>query len=97
MSEDSDLKKLIRLQEETLKAQKAGNKTKSLIYYIVVTVFTAGFYWVYQLVLKQPAKAVGASVKYSAKGSIALGKLAAKGSVAGAKIAKDEYEKRNKI
>ena len=35
MSDEKDLKKLIRLQEETLKAQKAGNRTKSLLYYII--------------------------------------------------------------
>ena len=96
MSDEKDLKKLIRLQEETLKAQKAGNRTKSLLYYIIVTVVTCGMYWVYQIFFKQPTKAVGASVKYTAKGTIALGKLAAKGPAVGAKFAISEYEKRNK-
>ena len=67
-----------------------------MLYYTIVTVFTGGFYWLYQIAIKQPTKAVGASVKYTAKGTIALSKLAAKGTVIGAKIAKSEYEKRNK-
>ena len=94
MSSEKDLKRLIQLQEETLKAQKSGNQTKSLIYYIVVTIFTGGLYWVYQLLIKQPTKAVAASVKYTAKGTIAAGKLAAKGTVVGARVAKSEYDKR---
>jgi hypothetical protein len=94
MSSEKDLKRLIELQEETLKAQRSGNQTKSLIYYIIVTIFTGGLYWVYQLLIKQPTKAVAASVKYTAKGTIAAGKLAAKGTVVGARVAKSEYEKR---
>lgn len=94
MSENEDLKRLIKLQEESLKAQKAGNQTKSLIYYIVVTVFTGGFYWVYQLLIKQPAKAAISTTKYAVKGTVAVSKLAVKGSVAGARIAKSEYDKR---
>ena len=94
MSENEDLKRLIKLQEESLKAQKAGNQTKSLIYYIVVTIFTGGLYWVYQLLIKQPAKVAIATTKYAAKGTVAVSKLAVKGSVAGARIAKSEYDKR---
>ncbi len=95
MSENEDLKRLIKLQEESLKAQKAGNQTKSLIYYIVVTIFTGGLYWVYQLLIKQPAKVAIATTKYAAKGTVAVSKLAVKGSVAGARIAKSEYDKRD--
>jgi len=94
MSEDQELKRLIKLQEETLKAQKAGNQTKNLIYYIIVTIFTLGFYWVYQLLIKQPAKLAVATTKYAVKGTVAVSKLAVKGSVAGARIAKSEYDKR---
>lgn len=94
MSENEDLKRLIKLQEESLKAQKAGNQTKSLIYYIIVTVFTLGFYWVYQLLIKQPTKLAVATTKYAVKGTVAVSKLAVKGSVAGARIAKSEYDKR---
>jgi hypothetical protein len=94
MADDQDMKRMIKLQEETLKAQKAGNQTKSLIYYIIVTIFTGGTYWLYQLFLKQPTKAAIATTKYAVKGTVAVSKLAAKGSVAGARIAKSEYDKR---
>jgi hypothetical protein len=94
MADDQDLKRLIKLQEETLKAQKAGNQTKSLIYYIIVTVFTLGFYWVYQIFIKQPTKLAVATTKYAVKGTVAASKFAVKGSVAGARIAKSEYDKR---
>jgi hypothetical protein len=94
MAGDQDTKRMIKLQEETLKAQKAGNQTKSLIYYIIVTFCTLGFYWVYQIFLKQPAKLAAATTKYAVKGTVAVSKLAVKGSVAGARIAKSEYDKR---
>ena len=94
MADDQDMKRMIKLQEETLKAQKAGNQTKSLIYYIIVTICTFGMYWVYQFTIKQPAKLVVATHKYAIKGTVAVTKLAVKGSVAGARIAKSEYDKR---
>ena len=93
MADDQDMKRMIKLQEETLKAQKAGNQTKSLIYYIIVTICTAGMYWVYQFAIKQPAKLAVATTKYAVKGTVAVSKLAVKGSVAGARIAKSEYDK----
>jgi hypothetical protein len=94
MADDQDMKRMIKLQEETLKAQKAGNQTKSLIYYIVVTIFTGGTYWLYQLFIKQPAKLAAATTKYAVKGTVVVSKLAVKGSVAGARIAKSEYDRR---
>jgi hypothetical protein len=94
MAGDQDMKRMIKLQEETLKAQKAGNQTKSLIYYIIVTFCTFGFYWVYQIFLKQPTKLAVATTKYAVKGTVAVSKLAVKGSVAGARIAKSEYDRR---
>jgi hypothetical protein len=94
MADDQDMKRMIKLQEETLKAQKAGNQTKSLIYYIIVTICTGGFYWVYQIFIKQPTKLAVATTKYAVKGTVAVSKLAVKGSVAGARIAKSEYDKR---
>ena len=94
MADDQDMKRMIKLQEETLKAQKAGNQTKSLIYYIIVTICTGGFYWVYQIFIKQPTKLAVVTTKYAVKGTVAVTKLAVKGSVAGARIAKSEYDKR---
>ena len=85
MADDQDMKRLIKLQEESLKAQKAGNQTKSLIYYIIVTIFTGGTYWLYQLFLKQPTKAAIATTKYAVKGTVAVSKLAVKGSVVAVK------------
>ena len=94
MADDQDMKRMIKLQEETLKAQKAGNQTKSLIYYIIVTICTFGMYWVYQIFIKQPTKLAVSTTKYAVKGTVAVTKLAVKGSVAGARIAKSEYDRR---